>query len=73
MADGYCWSRGRPRQDGNQGEPCPAWVNELLCKFTYLNLRTTVTLEHETGVVIDYLVPSRRFPAPDEPLLKKSA
>ncbi len=73
MADGYCWSRGRPRQTANANEPCTAWVNEVLCKFIYMNLRTTVTLEHESGVSIDYLVPSRRFPAPDEPLLKNAA
>lgn len=70
MADGFCWSRGRKRKVSNADEPCTAWVNEMLCKFIYMNLRTTVTLEEETGVRIDYLVPSRRFPAPDEPLIK---
>jgi hypothetical protein len=70
VADGYCWSRGRKRKIRNANEPCVAWINELLCKFIYLNLRTTVNLEEETGVKIDYLVPSRRFPAPDNPLLR---
>jgi len=32
-----------------------------------------VTLEEETGTSIDYLFPLRRFPAPDEPLLKSPA
>lgn len=68
-ADGYCWSRGRKRETKNANEPCTAWMNELLCKFIYTNLRTTVRLEEETGVRIDYLVPSRAFPEPDEPLL----
>lgn len=72
VADGYCWSRGRKREVRNANEPCVAWMNELLCKFIYVNLRTTVLLEEETGVKIDYLVPSRRFPAPDEPLLKSN-
>lgn len=68
-ADGYCWSLGRKRGVNNANKPCTAWMNELLCKFIYVNLRTTVNLQEETGVKIDYLVPSRRFPAPDEPLL----
>lgn len=68
------WSRGRlnkalrtyePMKDG----PCVAWVNEALCKFIYMNLRTTNTLQHEAGVTIDYLVPERCFPPPVEPLL----
>ena len=70
MSGGFCWSRGRKRNVANSSEPCTAWINELLCKFIYLNLRTTVTLEEETGIKIDYMVPSRRFPAPDEPLIK---
>jgi hypothetical protein len=70
LARGYCWSRGRPRAIANADEPCTAWMNETLCKFIYLNLRTTVTMEEETGVKIDYRVPSRRFPPPDKPLLE---
>lgn len=50
-----------------------AWINEFLCKFIYVNFRMTVNLEEETGVRIDYLIPSRRFPPPDEPLLKSAA
>lgn len=69
VADGYCWSRGRKRDVKNANEPCTAWINETLCKFIYTNLRTTVRIEEETGVRIDYLVPSRCFPEPDEPLL----
>lgn len=72
-AQGHCWSKGRKRKTKNANEPCTAWINELLCKFIYMNLRTTVNLEQETGVKIDYCVPSRRFPQPDEPLLKKRA
>ena len=73
IADGFCWSRGRPREGGNQAQPCTAWINEVLCKFIYLNLRTTVLLEHETGYRMDYTLPDRHFPAPNEPLLKKAA
>ncbi len=72
-ADGYCWSRGRKRTVRNANEPCVAWINEVICKFIYVNLRMTVNLEEETGVKIDYLVPSRHFPEPNEPLLKKRA
>lgn len=50
-----------------------AWINELLCKFIDMNLQATVNLEQETGVKIDYCVHSRRFPQPDEPLLKRRA
>ena len=67
---GYCWSRGRMRTHKNANEPCTAWMNELLCKFIATNLRLTVLLEEETGVMIDYPVKSRFFPPPDEPLLK---
>ena len=45
-------------------------MNELICKFIYVNLRFTVELKEETGVTIDYVAQSRHFPAPDEPLLK---
>ena len=75
LARGYCWSRGRKRKP-NAEQPCTAWINETLCKLIYLNLRTTVTGEEETGVQIDYCVPFRRFPSPSEPLLparKKAA
>lgn len=67
VADGYCWSRGRPRE----GDLSTAWQNETLCKFIYMNLRTTVLLQEETGVEIDYRVPSRFFPPPDEPLIQQ--
>lgn len=73
MAGGYCWSRGRKRTIRNANDPCVAWINETICKFIYVNLRTTVNLEEETGVTIDYTVSSRHFPEPDEPLLKKRA
>ncbi|MHB1549615.1 MAG: transposase [Vulcanimicrobiaceae bacterium] len=69
-ADVYCWSRGRKRDVKNASDPCTAWINETLCKFIYTNLRTTVRIEEENGVRIDYLVPPRCFPEPDEPLLK---
>lgn len=72
-ADGCCWSRGRKRRPPNGNEPCTAWINELLCKFIYVNLRATVNLEAETGIRIDYRVPSRRYPAPDNPLLFRRA
>ena len=70
MADGYCWSRGRLRKESGNDEPCTAWINEAICKCIYINLRTTVTLEEETGYQIDYLFSSRCFPKPDEPLIK---
>lgn len=69
MANGFCWSRGRPRGP-NAVEPCTAWKNETLAKFIYLNLRATVSLEEETGVTVNYLVPDRRFPKPAKPLLR---
>jgi hypothetical protein len=69
LANGFCWSRGRPRGE-NATEPCVAWKNETLAKYIYLNLRATVTLEEETGVKINYLVPERNFPKPTEPLLR---
>jgi len=68
LAKGYCWSRGR-KANLNSEKPCTAWINEVICKLIYLNLRTTVTAEEETGVQIDYCVPFRRFPPPKEPLL----
>jgi hypothetical protein len=68
VSEGYCWSRGRPRTDVPVST---AWQNELLCKFIYLNLRTTVQLQEQTGVSIDYLLSSRFFPPPDEPLIRK--
>jgi hypothetical protein len=69
-AQDFCWSRGRQRQSAIGGHPCTAWVNEALCKFIFMNLRTTTTLEEETGVSIDYLTPDRHFPSPIEPLLR---
>ena len=81
VAQNYCWSRGRARkgvkgklhfdQQMTEDGPCVAWMNESLCKFIYMNLRTTVTLEEETGIDIDYQIESRFFPAPDKPLLLK--
>lgn len=73
VADGYCGSRGRKRRHRNASAPCTAWINEVLCKLIYVNLRTTVNLEALTGIKIDYVVPSRRFPAPDDPLIRKRA
>jgi hypothetical protein len=73
MADGFCWAKGRPRENDNPNEPCTAWKNEALCKLIYMNLRTTVTLEEETGYRVDYLIPERRFPAPADPLIKRAA
>lgn len=73
MAGGFCWSRGRKHKIDNRHDPCTAWKNEVLCKLIYLNLRTTVTMEEETGVLIDYRAPSRRFLPPDQPLLLKRA
>lgn len=77
VAQGYCWSRGRIIKDvPTKGRfspmekgPCTAWKNEALCKFLFMNLRTTGLLEEETGVQIDYLTPGRNFPPPIEPLL----
>lgn len=74
MARENCWSRGRHNKASKNADvPCTAWISETLCKFIYLNLRATVTLEHETGYVMDYTVPSRHFPEPDEPLLSRAA
>lgn len=73
LADNYCWSRGHDRKEANADLICTAWKNELLCKFIYVNLRTTVHLEEETGYVMDYLIPERRFPRPTEPLLNRAA
>lgn len=70
LADGFCWSRGRPRDDADFST---AWQNETLCKFIYMNLRTTVLLEEETGTEIDYQIRSRFFPQPDEPLIRHDA
>jgi hypothetical protein len=69
ISDGYCWSRGRPRQAGSLETPCDAWINELLCKFIYINLRSTVTREEMTALTIDYLALDKYFPMPLEPLI----
>jgi hypothetical protein len=70
MAQGYCWSRGRKREKGIPMDVmCPAWQNEVLCKLIFMNLRTTVMLEEETGVEVDYTMPDRFFPPPAEPLI----
>jgi hypothetical protein len=73
MSGGYCWSRGRSRKEANADVISTAWQNELLCKFIYLNLRTTVTLEEETGYEIDYMISEKRFPKPSAPLLVSAA
>jgi hypothetical protein len=64
VADGYCWSRGRPHRDadgairygGNSDSPCTAWRNETLCKVIYVNLRRTVEYEVSTGYRMNYLL-----------------
>lgn len=68
-AEGFCWSRGRERQNHNRLDPCTAWKNEVLCKLIYANLRTTVTAEEKTGIEIDYLVRERFFFEPADGLL----
>lgn len=74
MARENCWSRGRHSDASkNADQPCTAWINETLCKFIYMNLRTTISLEHETGYRMDYTLPDRHFPAPNEPLLQRAA
>lgn len=81
VATEQMWSRGRgyKHPDGSytyepmKNGPCTAWVNEALCKAIYMNLRTTNTLQEETGQEIDYLVPGRCFPPPAEPLLRAAA
>lgn len=65
VADGYCWSRGRPHKDadgklryggnGSAAGPCVAWQNETLCKVIYVNLRLTVEHETRTGYRMNYL------------------
>jgi len=69
IASDYCWSHGRPREGTNDRGPSTAWINETLCKFIYLNLRTIVTLQEETGYEIDHTVADRFFPPPIEPLV----
>jgi hypothetical protein len=44
-----------------------------LCKFIYVNLRTTVTSEETTGFQIDYLVRNCFFPPANEPVIVESA
>jgi hypothetical protein len=68
VSSGYCWARGRPREAGSD-TPCDAWINEMLCRFIYINLRSTVTREEMTGVTIDYLALDKYFPMPLEPLI----
>jgi len=73
VAEGFCWSRGRPRKDAdgyrveNAKEPCTAWINETLCKVIYVNLRLTVQYEIATGYPMNYLTDTF-FPSlpPDE-------
>lgn len=69
MAQGYCWSRGRSPQVKNSDTPCVAWINEALCKFIYINLRTTILYEERTGYTADYQIAERFFPPATDPLL----
>jgi hypothetical protein len=77
IAGEHCWSHGRPRKlpDGqiipvdNSLSPCTAWKNETLCKLIYMNLRTTISLQEETGYVVDYLGDRIFFPEPAVPLI----
>ncbi len=70
----HCWSRGRRSNTARNAEtPCTAWINETLCKFIYMNLRTTHTLEKETGYKIDYSYPERHFCPPSDPLILRAA
>jgi hypothetical protein len=69
LTGSHCWSRGRMRKEPNAIQPCIAWQNELLAKMIYLNLRATCSLETETDVRINYMVPERSFPPPSQPLL----
>jgi hypothetical protein len=64
LADGYCWSRGRLHELEKPEDLRTAWINELLCKFIYLNLRITVTHEVMTAYHADYLADDVFFPAP---------
>lgn len=74
MAQGYCWSRGRSSsQVKNSDTPCVAWINEALCKFIYINLRTTILYEKRTGYTADYQIAERFFPPATEPLLIAAA
>lgn len=67
VADGYCWSRGRrSKESKNSDAPCVAWVNEALCKLIFVNLRTTVSTEEETGYTINALVDNFFPPIPDK-------
>jgi hypothetical protein len=69
LAQGFCWSRGRPRLDG---EPIVAWQNEVLLKQIFINLRTTVTIGEETGFHdIEHQNHGRFFPPPLKPLLHR--
>jgi hypothetical protein len=71
VADGYCWSRGRPRKDAkgrriaNADTPCTAWVNEALCKLIYVNLRLTVLEEIASGYTVNYCTDTFFPPIPD--------
>lgn len=69
MAQGYCWSRGRSPQTRNSDSPCVAWINEALCKFIFINLRTAIFYEKRTGYTADYRIAERFFPPPNDPLL----
>jgi len=78
IAGEHCWSHGRPRvlptgefiSLDNSLVPCTAWKNETLCKLIYMNLRTTVSLQNETGYLIDYVGDRVFFPEPPEPLIR---
>jgi hypothetical protein len=72
VADGYCWSRGRPRKDAegnpvaNDFEPCIAWQNETLCKLIFVNLRHIVQWELATGYKMNFLKDTFFKALPDE-------
>ena len=69
LSQGYCWSRGRSPQVQNADTPCDAWINEALCKFIYVNLRTAILYGERTGYAPDYRIAERFFPPPSNPLL----
>lgn len=74
MADGFCWSRGRRDKKSNSDEPCVAWMNEMLCKLIYTNLRITVDQEMDTGYKVNYLVRDNVLPPiPDKDRLLTAA
>ena len=69
LSQGYCWSRGRSPEIRNTDIPCVAWINEALCKFIYINLRTAILYGERTGYAPDYRIAERFFPRASNPLL----